>query len=286
MSENVHHRADELDTLTALELVGLMQEEDSRAVDAVKQALPRIAEAAERIANAVRAGGRLHYFGAGTSGRIAALEAAECPATFGVADDLVQAHVAADGDQEDDHDLGARGAARAGLTPVDVVFGVSASGNTPYVIGALEEAASRRSMRIALACRFGSTVAGLADLAIEIETGPEVIAGSTRLKAGTVQKTVLNMISTAAFTRLGHTHRGRMVSVVASNAKLKARAERIVVQLGEVSEREAAKALVASGGDVKVAIVMARRGLTAAEASELLHRAGGNLESVLGAVRR
>lgn len=286
MSEDVHPRADELDSLTALGLVALVHEEDLRALHAVKAELPQIAEAVERIVGALNAGGRLHYFGAGTSGRIAALEAAECPATFGVGPDLVQAHVAVDAGEEDDHELGRTMAVDCGLTAADAVVGVSASGNTPFVIGVFEEAERRRSLKVAIACRSGSALASMADVAIEVETGPEVIAGSTRLKAGTVQKTVLNMIGTTVFTRLGRTHRGRMVSVVASNAKLRARARRIVADLGEITEADAAQALVASGGDVKVAIVMARRALSAAEATELLNRAGGDLESVLGAIRR
>lgn len=285
MSEDVHPRADELDAMSTLELVTLMHEEDRRAVDAVGPALPQVARAVERIVEVLRSGGRLHYFGAGTSGQIAALEAAECPATFGIPPDLVQAHAAIDADQEDDLELGRAAAMRCALA-ADAVIGVSASGNTPYVVGAFEAAERQGSLRVAITCKPGSALARMADVAIEVETGAEVIAGSTRLKAGTVQKTVLNMIGTAVFTRLGHTHRGRMVSVVASNAKLRARAGRIVAELGEASEADAAKALVASGGDVKVAIVMARRGLTPAEAMELLNRAGGSLESALGALRR
>ncbi|HYL08042.1 MAG TPA: N-acetylmuramic acid 6-phosphate etherase [Candidatus Udaeobacter sp.] len=286
MSEDVHPRADELDSLTSLELVELMQEEDQRAVAGVKAELPRIAEAVERLAGALRAGGRLHYFGAGTSGRIAALEAAECPATFGVTADLVRAHVPPDGKAEDDHELGRSTAVQLGLGPNDAVVGVSASGSTRYAVGAFEEAARAGALRVAVTCRRGSALARLADVAVEVETGPEVIAGSTRLKAGTVQKVVVNMIGTAVFTRLGHTHRGRMVSVVASNAKLRTRAVRIVADLAAVSERDAKRALIESDGDVKVAIVMARRSVSAASAAELLRQAGGDLDSVVGGVHR
>lgn len=286
MSENPHPRADAIDSLTTLELVTLMHEEDLNAVASVEPALPRIAEAVELVSTALHNGGRLHLFGAGTSGQIAALEAAECPATFGVAKDLVQAHVASDGEQEDDRQLGESAAERSRLGADDVVVGVSASGSTPYVVGAFEVAGHGHARRVAVVCRMGSPLARTSDVAIEVETGAEVIAGSTRLKAGTAQKIILNTLTTAVFTRLGHTHRGRMVSVVASNAKLQARAARIVAELGEVSEREAVDALTAAGGDVKVAIVVARRGLTAEQARDLLIRAGGNLESVLGGVHR
>ncbi|HKV88423.1 MAG TPA: N-acetylmuramic acid 6-phosphate etherase, partial [Candidatus Dormibacteraeota bacterium] len=233
MSEEAHPRADELDELGTLGLIEVMNAEDRRAVEAVRARLPAIAEAVEGIVERLRSGGGLHYFGAGTSGRLAALDAAECPATFGVSPALVQAHVE-DGEEEDDAHLGATSAWRSGLARGDAAVGISASGRTPVVLAAIEHAKAAGALVVAITCAPGSPLGEVADVSIEVETGPEVIAGSTRLKAGTVQKVVLNMISTAVFTRLGHTYRGRMVDVRISNDKLRARAERTVVQLAGV----------------------------------------------------
>src|SRR5436190_15608482 len=182
MSENLHPRADELDDLSAHEFVALMHAEDVSAVDALTPTLGEVARAVEAVADRLGSGGRLHYFGAGTSGLIARLDAAECPATFGVAADLVQAHSADEPDQEDDRRLGMAAATKAGLTSNDAVVGISASGRTAYVLGAFERAAGAGVLRVALTCSPRSALARTADLAIEVETGPEVIAGSTRLK--------------------------------------------------------------------------------------------------------
>ncbi len=186
--------------------------------------LRQVARAVEEIAERMGAGGGLHYFGAGTSGFIAKLDAAECPVTFGVAADLVQAHSADEPDLEDDRRLGVAAATHAGLGRHDAVVGISASGRTAYVLRAFDRAGADGALRVAVTCNPGSPLARAADVAIDVETGPEVIAGSTRLKAGTVQKLVLNMLSTAVFARLARTHRGRMVGVVTSNDKLRARA--------------------------------------------------------------
>ena len=286
MSENVHPRADELDAMTAFDFVALMHAEDLAAVEASRPQLRQVAHAVDEIAQRLGSGGRLHYFGAGTSGLIARLDAAECPSTFGVTADLVQAHSADEPDQEDDRRLGMAAATKAGLTSNDAVVGISASGRTAYVLGAFERAAGAGVLRVALTCSPRSALARTADLAIEVETGPEVIAGSTRLKAGTVQKLVLNMLSTAVFTRLARTHRGRMVGVVASNDKLRARAARLVADVGGGSNDEAARALDAAGGNPKVAIVMLRRGVTADEAEVLLAAANGDLGVVLAEAKR
>jgi N-acetylmuramic acid 6-phosphate etherase len=258
MSEQVHPRADELDAMTTLELVSLMNAEDAGAVRAVRSQLKSIAEAVDAIADRLRAGGRVHYFGAGTSGIIAALDAAECPATFGVAGDVVQAHVVTDAGQEDDRELGVQMSRDAGVKSVDVAVGISASGRTPFVLGALRHAGDEGAFRVAVTCRAGSQLASLAHIAIEIETGPEVIAGSTRLKAGTAQKLVLNMLSTAAFTRLGRTRRGRMVAVVAGNYKLRERAARIVADLVGVSLEEARRRLDEAGGNLEAVLAAER----------------------------
>jgi N-acetylmuramic acid 6-phosphate etherase len=285
MSENLHPRADELDDLTAFDFVELMHAEDLKAVEAMRPQLRHVARAVDEIVARLRAGGHMHYFGAGTSGLIARLDAAECPATFGIAAGVVLAHSADEPDQEDDRDLGIATATQAGLGPNDVVIGISASGRTAYVLGAFEGAVGA-GFRAAITCNPGSPLARAADIAIEVETGPEVIAGSTRLKAGTVQKLVLNMLSTAVFTRLANTHRGRMVGVVASNDKLRGRAARLVADVGGASVEDAASALDASGGNPKVAIVMVRLGVTADEARERLAAANGDLGVVLAEVRR
>ena len=257
MSEDVHPRADELDAMSSLELVTLMQEEDARAVRALEPQLGNIARAVDAIAANLRGGGRMHYFGAGTSGLIAAMDAFECAPTFGV--DVVRAHVVTEPGREDDGELGEKLAREAGLRRGDVAVGVSASGRTAFVLGALAQAARDGAARIAITCRPESQLGRLADVAIEVETGPEVIAGSTRLKAGTVQKLVLNRLSTGVFTRLGRTHRGRMVGVVPGNAKLRERAARIIADLAGVTIEEAHRRLHEAGGDVAAAIAAERR---------------------------
>ncbi len=286
MSESVHPRADEIDSLTTRDLVELMHAEDARALDAIDSQLGGITHAVDGIAERLRAGGHLHYFGAGTSGRIAALDAAECPATFGITPDLVQAHEGGDDEQEDDEHRGRDHAQRSGIRAGDVALGISASGTTPYVLSAIAAAKAAGAMVVALTCTPGSPLGQTADVAIEIETGPEVIAGSTRLKAGTVQKVTLNMISTGVFTRLGHTYRGRMVNVVVTNDKRRARAARLVAELGRTSVEVAAQALNDAEGSAKAAILMLRRGLSAREAKERLSAAGGNLKETLTEVRR
>jgi N-acetylmuramic acid 6-phosphate etherase len=285
MSEDVHPRADELDELSTLELLAVMHAEDRRAVDAVRAQLPLVAAAIDQVADRLRSGGRLHYFGAGTSGRLAALDAAECPATFGIDPSLVQAHVAADGEAEDDRRQGETAASLADLGRGDAAIGISASGRTAFVLAAIGHARAAGALVVSVTCAAGSPLGALADVAIAVETGPEVIAGSTRLKAGTVQKVVLNMISTGVFTRLGHTYRGRMVDVLAANDKLRARAELMVTQLAGVPAVQAAQALADAGGNPKVAILMLRRGVTADEARERLATARGDLSSVLAEVR-
>jgi N-acetylmuramic acid 6-phosphate etherase len=286
VSESVHPRADEIDSLTTLELVELMHAEDARALEAINPLLGDIARAIDGIAGRLGSGGRMHYFGAGTSGRIAVLDAAECPATFGIAADLVQAHEGGDDEQEDDERRGTDHAQRSGVGAGDVALGISASGTTAYVLSAIAVAKAAGAMVVALTCTPGSPLGQAADIAIEIETGPEVIAGSTRLKAGTVQKVTLNMISTGTFTRLGHTYRGRMVNVVVTNDKRRARAARLVAELGGTSVESAARALRDARGSTKAAILMLRRGVSAEEAKTRLSAAGGNLSETLTEVGR
>jgi N-acetylmuramic acid 6-phosphate etherase len=252
MNESVHPRADELDDLSARELLAVMHTEDEQAVAAIAPHLDRMAEVVEQVVAKLRAGGSLHYFGAGTSGLIARLDAAECPPTFGVGADVVQAHYVERAADEDDAELGRQLA--AGVSAVDVAVAISASGRTQYARGALVEAAKAGALTVAITCNPGSALGRSADLAVEVATGPEVIAGSTRLKAGTVQKLLLNMLSTAVFTRLGHTFRGRMVGVVAGNEKLRERAARIVADLAGVSLEKAKEHLEKAGGDIRAAV--------------------------------
>jgi N-acetylmuramic acid 6-phosphate etherase len=282
MNEAAHPRADDMDRLTVRELLELMHIEDKQAVEAVHAALDRIEEAVQQIAERLRSGGRLHYFGAGTSGRLAALDAAECPATFGVSPDLVQAHAAGDGEAEDDSQMGAAAARGAALGPRDAVVGVSASGRTAYVLAAVAEARRAGALVVGLSCASASPLGAAADIAIEVDAGPEVIAGSTRLKAGTAQKAALNMISTGVFTRLGHTYRGRMVDVVAANEKLRGRATRIVRELTGCSDEKANAALHDAGGNAKLAILMLRCSLDAGAARARLSAAHGDLAVALG----
>ena len=282
MSETAHPRADELSSLTTLQLLEVMQAEDRRAVDEVHRTLAKIAGAVDAISERLRAGGRLHYFGAGTSGRLAALDAAECPATFGIPRELVQAHDAGDGQAEDDGDKGRDEARLAEISSRDAVVGVSAGGRTAYVLCAIAEARAAGALIVGLSCAPGSPLGAASDIAIEIETGPEVIAGSTRLKAGTAQKVTLNMISTGVFTRLGHTYRGRMVGVVGVNEKLRTRLARLVGELTSASGEEVDRALADAGGNAKVAVLMLRRGVAEAEARSLLSSANGDLATALG----
>jgi N-acetylmuramic acid 6-phosphate etherase len=257
VSEEVHPRAEGLDAMSSLELVSLMHEEDALAVRAIEPQLENIARAVDTITERLRGGGRMHYFGAGTSGLIAAMDAFECPPTFGV--DVVGAHVVTEPGEEDDRNLGVKAAREAALRSGDVAVGVSASGRTAFVLGALAQAAEDGATRIAVTCRPESQLGRLADVAIEVDSGPEVIAGSTRLKAGTVQKLVLNMLSTGVFTRLGRTRRGRMVGVVPGNEKLRERAARIIADLAGVSIEAARRRLDEAGGDVAAALAAERR---------------------------
>jgi N-acetylmuramic acid 6-phosphate etherase len=250
-----------------------MNEADAAVAGLVRPALPEIARAVDAIADRLAGGGRLHYFGAGTSGALAALDAMECPPTFGVAPDLVTAHSCM-GAAEDDAEAGRAAAATVGAG--DAAVGVSASGSTPFTVAAL---ATAPGLRVALACASGSPLAAAAQIAIEVPTGAEVVAGSTRLKAGTAQKMVLNMLSTGVFARLGYVYRGRMVGVVPENAKLRARAAGILVDLAGVSGAEAEQALAAAGGEVRVALVMLRRQTDAVMARQLL--SGARLDDLL-----
>lgn len=281
-------RADYDESSTA-ELVRLMNAEDATVPAAVAEASAVIAAAIDAIVERLGSGGRLIYAGAGSSGRIAALDAGECEATFSTAPGQVAAVVAgsdlASAEQreaaEDDGDAGSRAIKELGVSERDAVVGVSASGRTPYVIGALEAAAAAGALTVALVSVRDSQLARGADHELAVVVGPEFLAGSTRLKAGTAQKLVLNTISTVAMIRLGKTYGDLMVDVRASNEKLAARARRIVRTATGVSEDEAQVALAAADGSAKVAVVALLAGVDADTARARLERAGGHIRSAL-----
>lgn len=287
-TEQVNPRTQQLDQCSTLELLQLLNAEDFRVPVAVEAALPAVAEAVELIAVALRQGGRLFYVGAGTSGRLGVLDAYECPPTFGTPPELVQALVAggvardrADESAEDDPELGAADLAERGLAAGDVVVGIAASGRTPYVVGALEYARSAGAATVALACSGGSVIGSLADKAIEVPVGPEALTGSTRLKAGTAQKLVLNMISTATMVKLGKVYKNFMVDMEASNGKLRQRARGIVAMATGEDEAAVEAAMAATGEHMKASIVMLLAGVSAEEAFRRLTEADGNVRGAL-----
>lgn len=287
-TEQVNPRTQHLDNCSTLEMLTLMNAEDFRVPAAVAEALPAIAEAVERIAEALRRGGRLFYVGAGTSGRLGMLDAYECPPTFGTAPELVQALVAggatrdrADESAEDDPALGAADLAGRGLSAADVVVGIAASGRTPYVVGALEHARAVGAFTIALACSRGSAVGAIADRAIEVVVGPEALTGSTRLKAGTAQKLVLNMISTATMIKLGKAYGNYMVDMQPTNGKLRQRARGIVAMATGADETAVEAAMSATGDQMKASIVMLLAGVSAEEAFRRLDAADGIVRGAL-----
>ena len=288
VTESVNEATHGLDTLATDALVALLAREQAIAADVVARATPSIALAVDAIVERLRAGGTLHYVGAGTSGRLAMLDAAECPPTFGTPPSLVVAHVAggepalvrAVEGAEDDAEA-AIVEMRATVRAEDAVVGISASGGAPFVVAALREARLIGARAIALTSVAASALARAADLSIVVETGPEALAGSTRLKAGTAQKLVLNAISTATMVRMGRVYDNLMVDVVATNAKLQARAMRLVSSIAEVDATRARSLLADAAGSAKVAIAMHRRGVDAAEARALLDGAGGFLRPVI-----
>ena len=286
-TERANPRSARLDRLDARGIVALMNREDRVAVAAVGRAAPAIAAAVDAIVAALAGGGRLFFVGAGTSGRLGVLEAAECPPTFGTRPGLVQAIMAGGRRSvfrsregaEDDGRAAAR-AVRARARRGDVVVGVSASGVTPFVRAALAAARALRASTVLVQCNAQrSRVA--ADVIVRAVPGPEVLTGSTRLKAGTATKLVLNMLTTASMTRLGKVYSNRMIDLQPRSAKLRARAERLVAEIAGVRRERARRALRGARGRVRLAIVMARRGLPADAAARALRAAGGSLRLVL-----
>jgi len=280
--------SEHLDELCALEVLQVIHAADREAVAAVDSELPRIAAAVDAIAARLSAGGRLFYIGAGTSGRLGVLDASECPPTYNVPPELVQG-VIAGGDvalrrsterAEDDTAQGARDLEARGFTARDALVGIAASGRTPYVLGALAYARGLGALTIGLACVPGSPVAAAAELAVTPDTGPEVVTGSTRMKAGTATKLVLNMISTAVFVRLGYVYGNLMVNAQPTNSKLADRAARIVSTITGLTAN-AAQELLAQAGSVKTAVVMHRLGMSRAEADGRLAKVHGRLRDAL-----
>jgi N-acetylmuramic acid 6-phosphate etherase len=287
-TEGRNVRAAGLDLLSAPALVELLIAEQRNAVEAALEATDAIARAVEEVSERLSRGGTLHYVGAGSSGRIAVLDAAEMPPTFGTPRELVRAHIAggmpalerAVEGAEDDADAGDV-AMRANVKPSDAVVGISASGGAAFVVGAIERACKLGAYTVALTSVADSPLVRAAENPIVIASGSELLAGSTRLKAGTAQKIVLNAISTAVMVRLGKVYDNLMVDVVASNRKLRARALRLVQEIAGVDERRARDLLERADGRVKLAVVMERNRMDAAEAQALLDRHGGVLRALV-----
>jgi len=279
-----------LDRMSTIEIVRLMNREDRKVAAAVSGQLPAIARAAEAIVQAIRSGGRLIYIGAGSSGRMAVLDAAECPPTFGTSPQLVQALIAGGGPAitgavegaEDSAKNAKRDLRTKKLTRHDIVVGITASGTTPYVLSALQYAKRRGAPTIAITVNPRTPVARLAKILIATEVGPEVLTGSTRLKAGTAQKMVLNMLSTAAMARLGHVYENLMIDVKASNQKVSDRIVRILAEASGKNVSASEHALRQAGHNMRVALVMLKRGVSPQEAKAGLARVKGDLRKALG----
>jgi len=278
-----------LDSMTPLEIVSAMNREDALVARRVRTALPRIAEAVELIAERYASGGRLIYVGTGTSGRIGALDASECPPTFGISPRRVQfliaggeaALVRATEASEDSAVLGRRDMARKRPTRRDVIVGLAASGFTPYTISALEYAHSKGAATIGIACNRGSGLGRIADIAIEVEVGPEALTGSSRLKAGTAQKMICNMLTTGAMTRVGYVSSNLMVNLVLKNRKLEQRGIAILETLAEVDHATAVASLAKSGNNLPTALVMLKASVSRTEAARRLSHTRGNVRKAI-----
>jgi N-acetylmuramic acid 6-phosphate etherase len=291
LTEQRNAASKNLDRMTAREIVGLMNREDRKVAAAVGQELPAIARAVDAIVSGIRKGGRLIYVGAGSSGRMGVLDAAECPPTFGISPKVVVAQIAGgrraitsavegaeDSERNGERDLRAKKLMRS-----DVVVGIAASGTTPYVVGALKYARRRGATTVAVTSNLRMPVGRLAKIVIAPEVGPEVLTGSTRLKAGTSQKMVLNMLSTGAMARLGHVYENLMIDMMLTNEKVAERALRILAEASAAQSVSAAEhALRAAGHDLRVALVMLKMRIGVAEARKRLKAARGDLRKALG----
>lgn len=290
ITEQRNPKSEGIDARSVEEILRIINAEDQTVPAAVAAEIPHIARAVDGIVERLSAGGRLFYLGAGTSGRLGVLDAAECPPTFRVSPELVQGIIAggeaalarATEASEDDAAMGASDLMKRGFRGGDVLVGIATSGRTPYVLGAVDAAREMGALTIGISSNPDSELARRADIAITPVTGPEVITGSTRLKAGTATKLVLNMISTAAMIRLGHVFGNLMVNVRPVNSKLAERARGIISLAAGVTREEAARLLDETGGDVKVAILMARFRVSKTEAAGMLEAAHGRLSEAIG----
>ncbi len=274
-----------LDTKSALEIARIISHEDAKVAGAVKKAIAEIAQVIDQVARSLRDGGRLIYIGAGSSGRIAALDASECPPTYSTAPGQVQ-YLMAGGPKalasavevnEDSEELGQRDIARRRPTRKDVVIGVSASGRTPYVVAAVAYARARGAHTAAVTCNVGTPLAAAADIAIVADVGPEVVSGSTRMKAGSAQKMILNMITTGAMARLGYVYENLMVNVHMQNSKLVERGIRILMCACNIDRATAVDAIKSAGRSVPVALVMFKAKVDKPEAVRRLAKSDGNV---------
>lgn len=279
----------ELDSMSALEIVGIMNQEDKTVPLAIEKVLPQIATAAELAAKALTEGGRLIYVGAGTSGRLGVLDAVECVPTFGTRADQVVALIAGGNSAfthavegaEDDEEQGIQNLKDLNLQPKDFVVGVAASGRTPYVCAAIDYAAGIGCHTAAVTCNSSTPLGSLAEIAIEAVVGPEILTGSTRLKAGTAQKMILNMISTTAMVLCGKVYKNYMVDVIQTNEKLHVRAKNIVMNATGVSEEAAARALDMTGGRTKTAVTMILADVSPEKAEDLLRTNQGHVRKAI-----
>lgn len=292
ITEQENPRSTELDQLSAREVVTLMNSEDALVARAVERILPEIAQAVEAVADRLKRGGRLFYVGTGTSGRLGVLDAAECPPTFGVSPELVQGIIAGGYEacykaveaSEDDRAAGGTDLLARGVGSPDAVVGIAASGRTPYTIGALEKARQLGALTIALSCVPASPITQVAEHSLIPVVGPEVVTGSTRLKAGTAQKMVLNMLSTATMVRLGFVTGNRMTNLNARNEKLRERALRILQAETNLSETQASHLMERSGGDLRVALVMNESGSSPEQARHSLQEHGWVVREAVAAL--
>lgn len=291
VSEGRNPRSMGIDLMSTRDILDMINSEDATVAEAVRLTIPDVARAVDAIVAAFGRGGRLIYIGAGTSGRLGVLDASECPPTFGVPPGMVIGLIAGGPsalmratEGAEDRAAGGEADLRAIATSdKDVVVGIAVSGRTPYVIGALDYAKSLGAVTVALSCNPVSTIAGMADIAISPVVGPEVLTGSTRMKSGTAQKLVLNMLTTASMIRIGKSYQNLMVDLNASNEKLLARAVRIVMQATECSAAEAEAVLERTGNDVKLAILVTLTGRSVEDARAALGEAGGFLRRAIGA---
>ena len=294
ITEQENPRSQNLSSLSSVEIVALMNEEDALVATAVQRVLKDVAIAVDEIVARLGAGGRLFYIGTGTSGRLGVLDASECPPTFGVSPELVQGVIAGGYDacyraveaSEDDAEAGSRDLEKRGFSKGDVLVGIAASGRTPYTIGAISYARRLGAFTVGLTCVPGSPITAAAEVSIVPVVGPEVVTGSSRLKAGTAQKMVLNMLSTATMVRLGYVSGNRMSNMQPKNIKLRERALRILMKETGLGTVEAEDALEASGTNLSVALVMIKGNSSREKATEVLRQTSGKVEDALALLKK